>query len=400
MTAADSTTLVDRFNAVRRHSEAIAEPLEPEDMVVQSMPDVSPTKWHLAHTTWFFETFVLKQLPGYEIFDNAFEVLFNSYYNSVGEQFSRPHRGLLSRPTVAEVFAYRRHVDEALTAVLDGDLSDEQREIVEIGLHHEQQHQELMLTDIKHVLSVNPLDPAYVSHAGPPATAPDGEPTFHEFDGGLVEIGHDGDGFAYDNEGPRHTCYLEPFAIADRLVTNRDWIAFIGSRGYERPELWTSLGWSTIQAERWKTPGYWGGDGDWNYFTMNGRRAVDLDEPVAHISWLEADAYARWRALETGEPFRLPTEAEWEVAATSSDRLHQLFDLRWQWTASPYTPYPGYRPVEGAIGEYNGKFMTQQYVLRGSSGATSPGHARVTYRNFFPPDTRWQFTGLRLAKDL
>lgn len=395
-----TTNIVAAFRNVRRRSEDIAEPLEVEDMVIQSMPDVSPTKWHLAHTTWFFETFLLKPTAGYQIFDNAFEVLFNSYYNSVGEQFSRPNRGLLSRPTVPAVFAYRRHIDTAMERLISQGISDDQQTVIEIGLNHEQQHQELMLTDIKHVLSVNPLFPAYVNHGSPKEPVPAGEEHFVEFDDGLCDIGTSETGFSYDNEGPRHTTFLQPFAISDRLVTNHAWTEFIDDGGYSDPQWWTSLGWSTVKSNGWLAPGYWQKRGsDWYAFTLTGLRPVDLDEAVVHISWLEADAFARWKSDRTGAPLRLPTEAEWEHAADSSD-LSQLFDVRWQWTASPYTPYPGYRPAPGALGEYNGKFMTQQYVLRGSSGATSPGHSRLTYRNFFPPEARWQFTGLRLAKDV
>lgn len=396
----DQATLVDRFTDVRGHSERIAEPLEVEDMVVQSMPDVSPTKWHLAHTTWFFETFVLKQDSSYEVFDEAFEVLFNSYYNSVGEQFSRPHRGLLSRPTVPEVFAYRRHVDAQLAALLSRGVDDETARVVEIGLHHEQQHQELMLTDIKHVLSINPLDPVYSPRFDERGVEADEPDEFLAFDGGLVDVGHGGDGFAYDNEGPRHQALVQPFAIGSRLVTNGDWMGFIDDDGYRRPEFWTSLGWSVVESEGWDAPDYWRSGSRWTRFGLCGRESVATDEPVAHVSWLEADAYARWRSLVEGDAIRLPTEFEWEIAATPGAGLPDAFGSRWQWTSSPYTPYPGYRAADGALGEYNGKFMTQQYVLRGSSVATSPGHSRPTYRNFFPPEARWQFTGLRLAKDL
>jgi ergothioneine biosynthesis protein EgtB len=384
------------------------------------MADVSPTKWHLAHTSWFFETFILRpHTEGYEEFDPAFAFLFNSYYVQAGERHCRAQRGYISRPRVAEVFAYRRHVDEAMARLLEeadpGRLA-ELAPLVELGLNHEQQHQELMLTDIKHVFSVNPLRPVYRERtATGAATAPPLRWIRHE--GGLQQIGHDGDGFAYDNESPRHRVFLEPFEIASRLVTNGEYLAFMEAGGYDRAELWLSLGWATVQEQGWTEPFYWERrDGEWWNFTLSGMRPVDPAEPVAHLSYFEADAFARWAGA------RLPTEAEWEVAAelapldgnlVESGELHprpadegaaadapplQLFGDVWEWTQSQYTPYPGYRPPPGALGEYNGKFMCNQFVLRGGSCATPRSHLRRTYRNFFPPDATWQFTGLRLAR--
>ena len=420
--ASTHPSLAARYRRVRAFSEELCSTLETEDYVAQSMPDVSPTRWHLAHVTWFFETFVLKPcVAGYHSPNDAFEVLFNSYYNSVGEQFPRHRRGHLTRPTVREVFDYRRGVDSAMQSYLEGNaLTAEQRHVVEIGLHHEQQHQELLLTDLKHVLSINPLDPIYRPHefeAGEETTPLDFE--WLTYDGGLADIGHAGDGFSYDNEGPRHTTYCEAYELADRLVTCGDWLAFIDDGGYSRPELWTSLGWSTVQSAGWRAPLYWRRDETpvgWSYFTLAGRQPVRVAEPVTHISWLEADAFARWAGA------RLPTETEWERAAVAEPEpttgfadtgfphpepvparqadptLRQCIGTVWEWTASPYTPYPGYKAAEGALGEYNGKFMTQQYVLRGGSCATSRDHLRVTYRNFFPPEARWQFSGLRLAR--
>ena len=414
------------YDRVRDFSGRLTDPLEPEDMVVQTMPDVSPTKWHLAHTTWFFETFVLKHLPEYEVFDDHFEHLFNSYYNSVGEQFSRQHRGLLSRPTVAEVMRYRDHVDGWMTGLLeDGGPTGEMLRVTEIGLHHEQQHQELLLTDIKHVLGFNPMFPAYADREDEPAgptvrrvTKPTG---YVRFEGGVLEVGHDGTGFAFDNEGPRHEQLVRPFEIAERCVTNAEWQQFMADGGYDRPELWTSLGWATVKERDWQSPEYWFARlGRQKNFTLAGLRNVDPDEPVTHVSWLEADAYARWVGLNEDRLVRLPSEFEWEIAcdastgegefadsfrfhpaAVSSDagRLRGMLGNGWEWTSSPYLPYPGYRPAAGAIGEYNGKFMCQQYVLRGGSCATSRDHVRPTYRNFFPPDARWQFTGVRLCRD-
>lgn len=390
--------------------------------MIQSMPDVSPTRWHLAHTTWFFETFLLKQDPRYRAFDSRFEFLFNSYYNSVGEQFPRARRGLISRPRVAEIFDYRRSVDEAMERCLgSGSASVEWLAVLELGLQHEQQHQELMLTDIKHVLSCNPLWPAYVERALVPVAGRSDE--WRDFGGGVREIGHAGDGFAYDNESPRHRVYLERFSLAEELVTAGAFLEFIADGGYERPELWLSLGWQAVQENGWRAPLYWErADGSWWEFTLGGRVRLEPTLPVCHVSFFEADAFARWAGA------RLPTEAEWEVAVGNCagperrgldsfsdefaihpgqspppnlddrDCSRRMFGDVWQWTSSSYAPYPGYAPPEGALGEYNGKFMCNQYVLRGSSCATPSGHARGTYRNFFAPESRWQFTGFRLAR--
>jgi len=411
-----ATSMAARYRRVRDFSRYLCETLEPEDMVVQTMADMSPTKWHLAHTTWFFETFVLKQhLPDYAPFQSGFEYLFNSYYNSVGKQFPRPHRGDISRPTVQEMWAYREYVDEHLGRFLanaSAEKLDEVSGLMEIGCQHEQQHQELVLTDIKHMLAQNPLHPVYRE-----TPAPDGDaPVFGyvSFDGGLLEIGHRGEGFAFDNEYPRHKEYLEPYRLANRLTTCGEYIAFMEDGGYDNPLLWLSMGWATVQEEGWKAPMYWTKrDGQWHQFTLSGLRPVHPDEPVCHVSYFEADAFARWAGA------RLPREAEWEAAAegqayegnfvergnfhpvtaAGGDGLLQLFGDVWEWTASPYIAYPGYYAAEGAIGEYNGKFMCDQWVLRGGSCATSDTHIRHTYRNFFPASARWQFSGIRLAKD-
>jgi ergothioneine biosynthesis protein EgtB len=354
------------------------------------MPDASPTKWHLAHSSWFFETFVLTpHLPGYAQFDPAYVVLFNSYYVGVGDRHPRPQRGLLSRPSLDEVIAYRRHVDGAMNQLFGEGASAAWEQLVELGLQHEQQHQELILMDIKHALSCNPLEPAYGADVERFAVVADMD--WHSYPAGLSMIGDKGEGFAFDNETPRHRLWLDNFEIADRLVTAGEYRAFIEDGGYRRPELWLSDGWATAEREGWDAPLYWRrNDPGWTRFSLGGRREVIDDEPVLHVSYYEADAFARWAGR------RLPTEAEWEVAAETGG-LRQQDDCAWQWTASAYAPYPGFRPAEGAVGEYNGKFMVNQMVLRGGSFATPPDHRRISYRNFFPPEARWMFAGIRLA---
>jgi ergothioneine biosynthesis protein EgtB len=413
--ATPSLDFAARYRAVRAATEGLAAPLSPEDCTAQSMPDASPVKWHLAHTSWFFETFVLEAAaPGHRPLEPAYRVLFNSYYHSVGEQHFRPERGLITRPGLAEVHAYRRHVDAHVLALLEhGRLGPAQLAVVELGLQHEQQHQELILTDLKHLLSRNPLAPVY----RPRAPERPGKATplaWSTFPAGLREIGHAGPGFAFDNEGPRHRVFVHAFALASRAVTNAEYLAFVADRGYERPELWLADGWATREREGWRAPLYWTEQGGaWQRFTLAGRLPVAMEEPVAHVSAYEADAYARWAGA------RLPTEAEWEVAAAGapvagnfveSGRLEpapavgpgpaQLFGDVWEWTSSAYAPYPGYRPPPGALGEYNGKFMANQLVLRGGSCATPASHIRASYRNFFRPDARWQWSGIRLARDV
>ena len=381
---------VARLLAVRGLSEQLAAPLSAEDQTVQSMPDASPTKWHLAHTTWFFETFVLRpHAPGYRPFDPAYEYLFNSYYEAVGPRHPRPQRGLVSRPGVEEITAYRRHVTDAMTDLLERGAANVAA-LVELGLHHEQQHQELILMDAKHMLSLNPLRPAY--RAAPHAVVADAQRlAWIGFEGGLVEIGHEGEGFAFDNEGPRHRTWLEAFALASRPTDCAEYLAFIEDGGYRRPEFWLSAGWDCVSQRGWEAPLYWEmKDGRWHVFTLSGLRALQPSEPVCHVSAFEAAAFAKWAGK------RLPREAEWEIAAPS---LHGTGEV-WEWTASPYVAYPGYREPAGAIGEYNGKFMANQLVLRGGCSATPVGHIRTTYRNFFPPDARWMFGGIRLAEDL
>lgn len=395
----DRAALAARFAEVRAHTESLCRRLSPEDCNLQSMPDASPAKWHLAHSTWFFETFVLSTQDGYEPFDPAFNFLFNSYYNAVGERHPRPKRGMLSRPSVAEVYRYRAVIDERMAAFLAAITEDQLQTvapILTIGLHHEQQHQELILTDILHAFSLNPLKPAYNARGHRSAIGnQQSKMTWLDFESGVRWIGHEGDGFAFDNEGPRHRQWVEAFRIADRLATNGEFHAFMAEGGYERPEFWLSDGWAAKNANGWSAPLYWErGDDGWEHFTLAGMSAIDPNAPVCHLSYYEADAFARWAGA------RLPTEAEWEVAvANAAERIMQVCDTAWQWTASPYVAYPGYRPAAGALGEYNGKFMCNQLVLRGGSLATPPGHTRPTYRNFFPPDARWQFAGLRLASD-
>ncbi len=416
--------LLARFHQVRNFSNALCAGLEPEDYVVQSTPDVSPTKWHLAHTTWFFETFILKKfISGYrpEIPDYAY--LFNSYYNAAGDMHRRDLRGLISRPTVQETERYRMSVDSHIADLLsdaDEKLLNEIEPILVLGIHHEQQHQELLITDIKHVFAQNPLYPVFRGRDAA-LRRPDGGARrpyqFVDFEETTIAIGHNGDGFAYDNEGPRHQALVPAFSLASRPVTNGEYIEFIEGGGYTRPEFWLSLGWMTVNEQRWRAPLYWTRrDGVWWNFTLSGFRPVDESEPVTHASYFEADAYASWAGG------RLPTEFEWERAAldcpiegnfvedenfhpcalsTLGDdlHLHQMFGDVWEWTRSAYSPYPGYRAAPGALGEYNGKFMCNQYVLRGGSCATSRSHIRRTYRNFFQPEKRWQFTGIRLARD-
>lgn len=408
-----SGALAQRLARVRAQSLALAEGLSAEDCQLQSMPDASPVKWHLAHTTWLFETFVLlPHCAGYKDFDPAFRALFNSYYVGIGARAPRAERGLMSRPSLDEVRAYRAAVDAALQAALsEAVLPAEALALVALGIEHEQQHQELMLTDLKHHFSRNPLQPVY----RPCAATEDviaAPMRFLPFDGGVVGIGHEGGGFAFDNETPRHRVFLEPFELASRLVTNAEYADFIADGGYQRPELWLSDGWDCVQREGWTAPLYWLDDG--SLFTLNGAQPRAPQTPVCHVSYYEAEAYARWASA------RLPTEFEWEQAATGAaadgsfvdagrfhpaaaraepeTRLQQCHGELWQWTASAYLPYPGYRPEAGAVGEYNGKFMINQMVLRGSSCATPRDHARDSYRNFFPPAARWQFSGIRLAR--
>lgn len=408
-----AATLEERYTGVRRATEALAAPLSAEDQTAQSMADVSPTKWHRAHTSWFFETFVLGPFaPGYRVFDDRYAYLFNSYYETVGPFFRRSQRGVITRPGAAQIGSYRSYVDQEMTDFLMCGVPAEVEAVIDLGCHHEQQHQELILMDIKHVLSANPLAPAYAATPGPPARCvPAGGWVGHE--GGLVEVGHHGPGFAFDNENPRHQVYLQPFELSAGLVTNGRWLEFMAGGGYRRPELWLSEGWARVQEGRWSAPLYWDAlaGGSWGQFTLAGARPVDPGEPVCHVSYFEADAFARWAGA------RLPTEFEWEVLAADrpvrgrfldpgalhpcppEDGSQSLFGDVWQWTSSSYGPYPGYQPGAGALGEYNGKFMANQYVLRGGSCVTPPGHARATYRNFFPAAARWAFSGLRLARN-
>ena len=411
--------IASRLLQVRDFSMELAAALSPEDSQVQSMPDASPAKWHLAHTSWFFETFLLSaHLPGYKTFDPSFGYLFNSYYNSVGTMHPRPQRGLVTRPTLAQVKDYRAHVDSNLQRLMErADLPDSAWSLLELGRHHEQQHQELLLTDIKHAFSLNPLQPAY--RAKPRRTAgPTASPVhWQQFDEAIIEIGGACGSFAFDNERPRHRVLVQPYTLASRPVTNAEYLEFIRDGGYRQPTLWLSNGWATLQAEGWERPMYWSAD-EASCFTLHGTQPIDPDAPVCHLSYFEADAFARWAGA------RLPREVEWERAAAaqpvrghfvesgdlhpqsamtnpdSPEALQQLFGDVWEWTQSPYVGYPGYQPPAGAVGEYNGKFMCDQWVLRGGSCASAQSHLRASYRNFFPAPTRWQFTGLRLARDL
>jgi ergothioneine biosynthesis protein EgtB len=429
--------VANRFRRVRSATLALAAPLSPEDQVVQSMPDASPVKWHLAHTTWFWETFILAP-AGVAAFDPAYAFLFNSYYDALGARHPRPQRGLLTRPDLAGVLRYRAYVDEHMQALLDGGgLDASARDLVALGLAHEEQHQELLLTDVLHLFAQNPLKPAYRPEPSARTAVSEGSgeaksgalTAYVEFPGGLVEIGAaaapSGPTFAFDNEGPRHKVYLAPFRLADRLVTNAQWQAFIDDGGYARPELWLSDGWACVGAQGWSAPLYWDRlDDGWRGFGLAGAHPLDSEAPVTHVSFYEADAFARWSGR------RLPTEMEWEHAAAhmlgtndfaegnfresgalrplplpqsaragAPQELHQMFGDVWEWTASPYAPYPGFRPAPGAMGEYNGKFMINQMVLRGGSCVTPAAHIRASYRNVFQPHQRWQFTGVRLADD-
>jgi ergothioneine biosynthesis protein EgtB len=418
----DADTLVARYDEVRAHTETLAAPLSPEDQTVQSMPDVSPTKWHRAHVTWFFETFVLAEHePSFTPYQDQYWFLFNSYYEGVGPRYARAERGFITRPGASDVGLYRDDVDARmrdLVTRLDGGTLEKLAPTIELGFHHEQQHQELLLMDIKHVLSVNPLQPSY---AGRPLAPSEPDPLgWVEVEGGLVEVGHRGGGFGFDNELPLHQQWLEPYRLADRLVTNGEWLEFMADRGYERHELWLSDGWARVRSEGWRAPFYWTEvDGAWFEHTLSGTRPVDPGLPVSHVSHYEADAYATWAGR------RLPTEGEWEhavvadgqadaaatvgsnladtetfhprAAGPSTGHLRQVYGDCWEWTSSAYLTYPGYHPPAGAIGEYNGKFMSGQMVLRGGCALTPSGHARLSYRNFFPPGARWALSGVRLA---
>lgn len=428
---ARSETLTQRYQQVRQQTQALAAPLSAEDCQLQSMPDCSPVKWHLAHTTWFFETFVLSRFDTtWQPFHPQYRMLFNSYYNAVGARHPRPQRGLLSRPPLTDIWRYREAIDAAMLELIErlGGLDPTFDELLVLGLNHEQQHQELILTDIKHALSMNPMRPAYAD-GSPPASDEAVALNWLDYAGGRVWMGHDAEDFAFDNEGPTHEVLLQPFSLANRLVTQGEYLAFMRDGGYQRPDLWLSLGWDHIGAQHWQAPLYWERDGDtWQVYTLQGMQPIDPHAPVTHLSYFEADAYARWAGA------RLPREAEWEHAARqllavpgeaqkqvananllergnlrptpaqalggASTKLLQLFGDVWEWTCSPYEAYPGFTPAPGAVGEYNGKFMCNQYVLRGGSCATPASHIRATYRNFFPPEARWQFSGIRLARDI
>ena len=427
---ASFSALANRFDTVRATSEALAAPLSSEDVSLQSMPDASPTKWHLAHTSWFFETFILEHLePAFRPFDPAFRVLFNSYYNAVGGKHPRAERGMISRPNLAEVLGYRRDVTARIKALLPAIETAHPKflALMWLGCHHEEQHQELILTDLKHLLSKNPLKPVY-QNRWPLTTIQGRKPRWVSYRGGVISIGLDVDqvapGLAFDNESPRHQVFIEPFELASYPVTHGDFAAFIADHGYARPELWLSMGWDWVQANQIVAPLYWEQrDGQWHTFTLHGVVPIDAHTPICHVNYFEADAFARWASTQSHlKGARLPREAEWEHAAVHAEiegnflesralhplalrdekySLHpaQLFGDVWEWTQSAYLPYPRYRAVEGAVGEYNGKFMCNQFVLRGGSCATPQQHIRPTYRNFFPPEARWQFSGLRLARD-
>ena len=389
-----AAALADRYRAVREQTLALIADLRAEDTVIQTMPDVSPTKWHLAHVTWFFEHFVLRpNVRNYSVFDDQFHYLFNSYYYTAGDMHARPRRGLLSRPTLSEVLDYRSHVDTAMQQLLQTDASDSKlAQLVTLGLNHEQQHQELLLTDIKHVFANNPLRPRASKSLQPQTIANIATYSFAAGPSGVHEVGATGDGFAFDNETPRHDCLLHPHRIGQRLVSNGEYRDFIRDGGYESADLWLSDGWATINERGWSRPLYWDENLE-TEFTLGGDAAIDDNAPVCHVSYYEADAYARWAGA------RLPTEFEWEVAAREHALGKQFFGDVWEWTSSSYAPYPGFKPLDGSLGEYNGKFMCNQMTVRGGSAVTSATHVRPSYRSFFYPDARWQFLGIRLAKD-
>lgn len=413
----EPSEFISLYRTVRETSRSLSARLSDADATVQSMPDASPTKWHLAHTTWFFETMVLvPRLSCYRLFDESFGFLFNSYYDTIGARQPRPKRGLITRPSLEVIYDYRTHVDAAVERLLCDAPSPDLAELIELGCHHEQQHQELLLTDILHLFAQNPLLPAY-KDPGPIAVDPNADQTlgYKSVQGGVVEIGHNGEGFAFDCEGPRHSVFLEPFRLADRLISNQEWIEFIRDGGYDNPLLWLSEGWARARSENWTMPLYWDKrDDEYWAMTLRGAQPIDPAAPVCHVSYFEADAFATWARR------RLPTEAEWEHAAgdvsqtgnflesgrlrpkpavKATGEVRQMFGDVWEWTRSAFSPYPRFRAAEGAIGEYNGKFMCGQFVLRGGSCVTAADHVRPTYRNFFPPDARWQFSGLRLAED-
>jgi ergothioneine biosynthesis protein EgtB len=416
VSSAALSQLHSRLFATRQRSLDLAAPLSAEDQCVQAMEDASPTKWHLAHTTWFFETFILaKHLPGYRVFDETFHYCFNSYYEAEGPRHPRPYRGLLTRPSHADVIAYRHHVDAALNRLVETGIAHEEgvATLLELGVNHEEQHQELLLTDILALFAANPLRPAYAPAPSAQQSGDGALASWISFDGGIRAIGHEGEGFAFDNETPRHEVLLQPFRVASRLVTHAEWQEFMRDGGYSNAALWLSDGWATVKREGWNAPLYYEErDGEWQQMSLHGLRAIDPNAPVTHISFYEADAFARWAGR------RLPTEFEWEVASAqaaggentlgtgafrplpaSGKGLQQMFGDCWEWTSSAYLPYPRFRAAAGAVGEYNGKFMVNQHVLRGASCVTAPQHSRATYRNFFYPHQRWQFMGLRLADD-